>query len=202
MAGLSPATSGTVTARGRVAPLLELGAGFHPLASGRENAYINGLFLGLSKQEIRARLPEIIAFAGLEDFADRPVRTYSWGMTLRLSFSVAVHVRPDILVVDEVLAVGDADFREKCYRHFESLRKEGVTVVFVSHDFATVERLSDRAVLLEKGRVALEGAPKTVIERYVTVLAEQSPAFRKSFLEALGMTEADVALASSRQERR
>lgn len=111
LAGLSPPTTGKVTARGRVASILDLGAGFHPLATGRENAYIYGLLLGLSKDEIRVKLPDIIRFAELDEFADRPVRTYSSGMSLRLSFAVAVNVQPDIFIIDEVLAVGDADFQ-------------------------------------------------------------------------------------------
>jgi ABC-type polysaccharide/polyol phosphate transport system ATPase subunit len=185
MAGLSPPTTGRVTARGRVASILDLGAGFHPLATGRENAFINGLLLGLSKEEIRAKLPEILRFAELEEFADRPMRTYSSGMTLRLSFAVAVHVRPDIFLIDEVLAVGDADFQEKCFSHFESLKREGVTIVFVSHDLGSVERFSDRVLLLEAGRISASGDARDIVSKYLQDLAERSPAARRQLEQAL-----------------
>ncbi len=185
MAGLSEPTNGTVTANGRIASLLDLGAGFHPRATGRENAYINGLLMGLSKQDIRDKIPEIIRFAELEAFADRPMRTYSWGMTLRLSFSVAVHVRPDIFIVDEVLAVGDADFQEKCYEHFESLKQQGITIVLVSHDVANIERFSDRVALLDQGRIVTVGEPRAVVNEYLTRLAERSPAARHALQRAI-----------------
>ncbi len=185
MAGLSPPTGGSVTARGRVASILDLGAGFHPLATGRENAFMNGLLMGLSKGEIRAKIPEIIRFAELERFADRPMRTYSSGMTLRLSFSVAVHVHPEIFLIDEVLAVGDADFQEKCFAHFEKLKGDGVTIVFVSHDLASVERFSDRVVLLENGRIRTIGEPREIVSLYLKELAERSPAARQQLERAL-----------------
>jgi len=185
MAGLSLPTSGTVTAHGRIASLLELGAGFHPRATGRENAFINGLLMGLSKQEIRAKIPEIIRFAELEEFADRPMRTYSTGMTLRLSFAVAVHVRPEIFLIDEVLAVGDADFQEKCFAHFDALKQEGVTIVLVSHDMSAIERFSDRVLLVERGRIVSTGEPRAIVSQYLTELAERSPAAQKALDRAL-----------------
>jgi ABC-type polysaccharide/polyol phosphate transport system ATPase subunit len=185
MAGLSLPTTGTVTAHGRIASLLDLGAGFHPRATGRENAFINGLLMGLSKQEIRAKIPEIIRFAELEEFADRPMRTYSAGMTLRLSFAVAVHVRPDVFLIDEVLAVGDADFQEKCFAHFEALKRDGVTMVLVSHDMSAIERFSDRVVLVEHGRIVATGEPRAMVSQYLTELAERSPAARQALERAL-----------------
>lgn len=185
MAGLSVPTTGAVKTRGRVASLLDLGAGFHPRATGRENAFINGLLMGLSKQEIREKIPEIIRFAELEAFADRPMRTYSTGMTLRLSFAVAVHVRPDIFLIDEVLAVGDADFQEKCFAHFESLKRDGVTIVLVSHDMSSIERFSDRVVLVDRGRISAIGEPRAIVSQYITELAKRSPAARRALERAL-----------------
>lgn len=185
LAGLSPPTTGRVTARGRVASILDLGAGFHPLATGRENAFINGLLMGLSKNEIRAKIPEIIRFAELEQFADRPMRTYSSGMSLRLSFAVAVHVRPDIFLIDEVLAVGDADFQEKCFAHFDSLKRAGVTIVFVSHDVNSIERFSDRVALMDSGQIREIGEPRAIVSQYFTELAERSPAARRALGRAL-----------------
>lgn len=185
MAGLSPATTGVVKTKGRVASVLDLGAGFHPRATGRENAYINGLLMGLSKDEIRAKIPEIIKFAELEEFADRPMRTYSSGMMLRLSFAVAVHVRPDIFLVDEVLAVGDADFQEKCFAHFEALKRDGVTIVFVSHDLSSIERFADRVALVEGGRIRTIGDPRDIVTLYLKELAERSPAARRQLEQAL-----------------
>ena len=206
MAGLSVPTTGTITANGRVASLLELGAGFHPRATGRENAYINGLLMGLPKEEIRAKTPEIIRFAGLEEFADRPMRTYSWGMSLRLSFAVAVHVRPEIFLVDEVLAVGDADFQEKCFDHFEALKKDGVTIILVSHDMNNIERFSDRVVLLEHGCLVADGKPRAVIGEYLEMLAQRSPAARRALDRALiawqraQQAEREEASATSQRE--
>jgi ABC-type polysaccharide/polyol phosphate transport system ATPase subunit len=167
IAGITQPTRGQVSVHGRVSALLELGAGFHDQISGRDNAVLNAVLLGLSLQEARLRLDEIIAFAELERFIDEPMRTYSYGMLLRLGFSVAVHVRPEILLVDEVLAVGDAEFQTKCFAHIEALRSRGVTIVIVSHDMAAIERFTDRAVLLEQGEIVLEGAPGEVIARYI-----------------------------------
>jgi lipopolysaccharide transport system ATP-binding protein len=189
MMGISAATRGTVGVNGRIAGVLELGAGFDPLATGRENAYVNALILGLSKREAEEKMPEIIGFAEMEDFVDQPVRTYSSGMTVRLAFSVAVHVRPDILLVDEVLAVGDADFQEKCFAHFEALKSAGTTIVLVSHDLDSVRRFADRAVLLDRGRVAMDGEPKVVVDEYLTRLAEKSPAIKRALERAAAAGE-------------
>jgi ABC-type polysaccharide/polyol phosphate transport system ATPase subunit len=168
LAGISPPTSGRVTTNGRVSALLELGAGFHPQLSGRENAIVNAVLLGLTIQEAQDALPEIIQFSELGDFIDQPMHTYSSGMFMRLGFSVAVHVKPDILLVDEVLAVGDAEFQSKCYPRLDHLREAGVTVVIASHDLPAVQRYTERALLLKEGRVCMEGAPAQVLHTYLT----------------------------------
>jgi ABC-type polysaccharide/polyol phosphate transport system ATPase subunit len=166
IAGITRPSSGTVEVHGRIAALLELGAGFHGQISGRENAVLNAVLLGLSLPEARARLGNIIAFAELEDFIDEPMRTYSMGMFFRLGFAVAVHVHPDVLLVDEVLAVGDADFQQKCFQHIEGLRRKGVTIVIVSHDLPAVERFTDRVVLMNAGQIVADGEPRAIIRRY------------------------------------
>ena len=166
IAGIYKPTSGRVVIEGRAAALIELGAGFHPEFSGRENIYINGIILGLSKREIRRRFDEIVAFAGLEEFIDSPVRTYSSGMYMRLGFSVAVHVDPDILLVDEVLAVGDAAFVRRCLDKMDEFRRQGKTLVLAGHDLVLVEQWCDAAILLERGRVAAQGFPPDVVAAY------------------------------------
>jgi ABC-type polysaccharide/polyol phosphate transport system ATPase subunit len=166
MAGITQPTAGAVEIRGRVAALLELGAGFHGQISGRDNALLNAVLLGLSMQEARERLDAIIAFAELEAFIDEPMRTYSLGMFLRLGFAVAVHVHPEVLLVDEVLAVGDAEFQQKCFGHIEELRRRGVTIIIVSHDLPAIERFTDRAVLMDHGLIVMDGRPGEVIRHY------------------------------------
>ncbi len=166
LAGITTPTTGTVEVRGRVAALLELGAGFHGQISGRENAILNAVLLGLTISEARARLDDIIAFAELQDFIDQPMRTYSFGMFLRLGFAVAVHVHPEVLLIDEVLAVGDVEFQEKCFAHIDELRGRGVTIVIVSHDLPSIERFTDRIVLMDKGLVTADGYPADVIGLY------------------------------------
>lgn len=193
LVGISPPTTGSVRISGRYAALLELGAGFHPQATGRENAYLNALFMGLTKSEAKAKVPEIIAFSGLEAFADQPMRTYSTGMYLRLGFSVAVHVQPDILLIDEVLAVGDADFQEKCFDHFARLKERSTTIVLVTHNLDILQDFADRVILLERGRVVRDGEPRDVVSYYLEGLVRESPAARRVFLRALqerGLIEA------------
>jgi ABC-type polysaccharide/polyol phosphate transport system ATPase subunit len=168
VAGISQPTRGRVVTHGKISALLELGAGFHPQISGRENALINAVLLGLSLAEAREALPQIIEFSELGDFIDQPMRTYSSGMFVRLGFAVAVHVRPDILVVDEVLAVGDAEFQSKCFAHMEKLRDAGVTTVIASHDLYTIQRYTDHALLLEHGRMVAEGKPAHVLHAYLS----------------------------------
>jgi lipopolysaccharide transport system ATP-binding protein len=168
IADLARPNMGEVRVQGRISALLELGAGFHPQITGRENAILNAVLLGLSRKEAAERLPEIIAFSELGDFIDQPMRTYSSGMTIRLGFAVAVHVKADVLLVDEVLAVGDTEFQEKCYAHIEKLRAEGVTIVLVSHDLGSVVRFCDRAVLLQHGRLQIDGESQPVVHEYLS----------------------------------
>ena len=167
IAGVHPPTTGTVSAHGRVSSLIELGAGFHPDLTGRENVYLNGAILGLTRKEINTVFDDIVAFSELQDFIDSPVKIYSSGMYVRLGFSVAVNLEPDILLVDEVIAVGDEDFQRRCYEHIEGLRRRGTTIVVVSHDMATVKKLCDRVAWVEGGRVLEEGDPADVVRAYV-----------------------------------
>ena len=147
---------GTVDMRGRVSSLIELGAGFHPDMSGRENIYTNASIFGLSKKEIDARVDEIIAFSELEDYIDNPVRTYSSGMYMRLAFSVAINVDADILLIDEILAVGDAHFQEKCFEKMQEIKKSGTTIVIVSHSLGQIEEICDRSIWIDAGRIRME----------------------------------------------
>ena len=154
--------------RGRVSALIELGAGFHPEISGRENVFINGIMLGLSKREITRRFDEIVEFAELEDFIDAPVKTYSSGMYLRLGFAIAIHVDPDVLLVDEVLAVGDEEFSHRCLDKFAEFKRRGKTILLVTHALGLVERFCDQAVWLNAGRVSAIGDPPRVVGEYIT----------------------------------
>lgn len=166
---LSP-TEGSVEVNGRIAALLELGAGFNPDFTGRENVYLNGTVLGLTRAEIDARFDEITAFADIGEFIEQPVKSYSSGMYVRLAFSVAIHVMPDILVVDEALSVGDEAFQRKCFARIEKIRDAGATVLFVSHAPSTVLELCNRAILLDRGELLAMGSPKHVISRYQKML--------------------------------
>jgi homopolymeric O-antigen transport system ATP-binding protein len=160
-------TRGEAEIRGRVGSLLEVGTGFHPELTGRENVYLNGAILGMKRREISAKLDEIVEFAGVERFMDTPVKRFSSGMYVRLAFSVAAHLEPEILLVDEVLAVGDAEFQRRCLGRMESLGESGRTVIFVSHNMQTVAQLCDRAILLERGQVVLDGDSSEVVARYL-----------------------------------
>jgi ABC-type polysaccharide/polyol phosphate transport system ATPase subunit len=175
IAGIFAPTAGAVRVNGRVAALLELGSGFNPEFTGRENVYMNGAILGFSKKELDARYRSIEEFAAIGNFIDEPVRTYSSGMTVRLAFSVAIHADPEILVVDEALAVGDAWFRRKCMRRINELRDRGVTIVFVSHSTADVRAIGDRALWLERGRMRAIGDATEVMDRYLAA-ADPKPA--------------------------
>lgn len=162
-------TEGRVLLRGRVASLLEVGTGFHPELTGRENVFLNGAILGMTQREIRKKFDEIVAFAEVEKFLDTPVKYFSSGMYVRLAFAVAAHLEPEILVVDEVLAVGDSEFQKKCLGKIEEVsRKEGRTVLFVSHNLAAVAELTDRALLLNSGSVAIDGSVSDVLSAYLT----------------------------------
>ena len=168
VAGITKPTSGVVRVRGHVSALIELGAGFHPEISGRENVFINGIMLGLTKREITRRFDEIVEFAELEDFIDAPVKTYSSGMYMRLGFAVAIHVDPDVLLVDEVLAVGDEGFTHKCLDKFAEFRRRGKTVLLVTHSLGLVERFCDEALWLDAGEVRGSGDPRRVVAAYIT----------------------------------
>jgi len=205
VAGILQPTSGRVVTRGRLAALLELGAGFNPEFTGRENVYLNGEILGFSPAEIARILPGIEEFAGIGEFIDRPVKEYSSGMYVRLAFATAIHVDPEILIVDEALAVGDAIFANRCIRKFEELKEKGVTVLFVSHDLGLVKQLSHRAVFLLNGEIQAIGAPKDVIDRYIGMVlerqksdrekSERSKALKSSFRHGDGSSEVlDVQL--------
>jgi lipopolysaccharide transport system ATP-binding protein len=166
IAGVLKPTSGSVQTNGRICPLLELGAGFNSELSGRENIVLNGILLGMTRREIDACTDEIIDFAELSQFIDAPLRTYSSGMIMRLGFSVAVHLNPDILLVDEVLAVGDERFRAKCLLRIQEFRERQCTLVFVSHDIGAVATISDRVALVEAGRLVGIGEPARIIDMY------------------------------------
>jgi lipopolysaccharide transport system ATP-binding protein len=173
LAGIYRPDGGKIMVQGKVGALLELGAGFHPEFSGRENIFINGIVLGLSKREVRQHFDDIIRFAELEAFIDEPVKTYSVGMYMRLGFSVAVHADPDILLIDEILAVGDEGFTQKCYDRLAAFRRRGKTIILVSHDLSTVSRWCDRVVWLENGIVQEQGLPQRVIDLYRQHIAAQ-----------------------------
>jgi lipopolysaccharide transport system ATP-binding protein len=165
-------TSGRVNVRGRVASLLEVGTGFHEELTGRENIFLNGSILGMKQREVEAKLDQIIEFAGVERFIDTPIKRYSSGMRLRLGFAVAAHLDPDVLIVDEVLAVGDAGFQKKCLNVMEDLRNGGRTVLFVSHNMAAVENLCSRGIWIDSGRVRQDGATYEVIRSYLSSFVE------------------------------
>lgn len=170
VAGITKPTSGHVSVTGRISALIELGAGFHPEISGRENVYINGIMLGLSKKEIARRFDEIVEFAELADFIDAPVKTYSSGMYMRLGFAVAIHVDPDVLLVDEVLAVGDEGFTHKCLDKFGEFRRRGKTILLVTHSLGLVERFCDEVLWLDTGQARASGDPRRVVGMYVTAV--------------------------------
>jgi ABC-type polysaccharide/polyol phosphate transport system ATPase subunit len=187
LSGIVKPTSGRVAVGGRIGSLLELGAGFHPDLTGRENVYLNGSIHGLRRAAIREKLDEIVSFAGLEDFIDLPVRTYSSGMYMRLGFAIASHIEADVLLLDEVFAVGDEAFQRKCFGKIFEFKQRGGTIVFVSHDAGAVERLCDRAVLLSDGRVAFDGPTHEAVIAYRRMLAgERDPEERAAGLKEWG----------------
>lgn len=170
IAGVTRPTAGSVTTIGRIAPLLELGTGFHPDLTGRENVYMNGCILGLTNRRISELYNRIVDFSELEEFIDTPVKRYSSGMYMRLAFAIAIHCEPDILVVDEGLAVGDAAFQEKCLRSFEETQSRGTTVILVSHNLALIETYCTRAIMLDHGRKAADGDAGDVVGMYRQIL--------------------------------
>ena len=166
VAGTITPSEGTVRATGRISSLLELGAGFHPDLSGRENVFLNAAILGIPRADVRRRFDAIVDFAGLREFIDMPVKNYSTGMYARLGFATAIHLSPEILLIDEVLAVGDEHFQKKCLQRMGELRTRGTTIVLVSHSMETVKSMCDRACLLLNGRLVTDGPPERAIERY------------------------------------
>jgi ABC-type polysaccharide/polyol phosphate transport system ATPase subunit len=172
IAGIAKPTAGTVSVRGKISALIELGAGFHPEISGRENVFINGIMLGLSKKEIASKFDEIVKFADLENFIDAPVKTYSSGMFMRLGFSIAINVNPDVLLVDEILAVGDAAFIPKCLDRIDDFRRRKKTIVFVSHDLTMVGKICDKVAWMKDGQLKMLGEPKRVTDAYLQDVAE------------------------------
>jgi ABC-type polysaccharide/polyol phosphate transport system ATPase subunit len=180
IAGITKPTSGTVEVRGRVSALIELGAGFHPEISGRENVFINGIMLGLTRREIQQRFDEIVEFAEVREFIDAPVKTYSSGMYMRLGFAVAIHVDPDVLLVDEVLAVGDEAFTHRCLDKFAEFKRRNKTILIVTHALDLVERLCDEALWLDAGATRAAGDPKRVIGAYVADVEQSEGAFLKA----------------------
>ena len=206
ISGIIKPTSGRAEAGGRVGSLLELGAGFHPDMTGRENVFLNGSIHGLKRAYIREQLDEIVAFAGLAERIDHPVRTYSTGMYMRLGFAIAAHIDADILLLDEVFAVGDEQFQRKCFGKIFEFKQRGGTIVFVSHDAAAVERLCDRAILLRDGNVEFDGPTHDAIVRYRRLLAaDRDPDERGAGLKEWGTGEArieDVVLLGPDGEER
>jgi len=176
VAGVYTPTSGRVEVHGSIAPLIELGAGFHHELTGRENIMLNGLLLGLSKRQVQEREARIIEFAELGEFIDSPIKQYSSGMYVRLAFSVATEVDPDILIVDEILSVGDGGFREKCFDRIRQFRNSGKTILMVSHDMATMSNFCSRLLLIHQGRLIEEGGPSRVVSRYQELLSSPQPA--------------------------
>lgn len=168
--GVLNPTSGNIVINGRISALLELGAGFNMEYTGIENIYLNGTMIGFSKEEIDAKLQDILDFADIGDFINQPVKTYSSGMFVRLAFAVAINIEPEILIVDEALSVGDVFFQAKCYRKFEEFKEQGKTILFVSHDLSSISKYCDRVVLLNKGKKLAEGEPKEIVDLYKKIL--------------------------------
>jgi ABC-type polysaccharide/polyol phosphate transport system ATPase subunit len=192
-------TAGEITIRGRLSSLIEVSSGFHAELTGRENVYLSGVTFGMSRKEVSAKLPSILDFSGIADFIDVPVKRYSTGMYLRLGFSIAAHLNPDILLLDEVLAVGDVPFQWKCLDHIQRLRKEGRTIIFISHDLAAVERLCDRALVLSRGGIVCEGKPTAVTLEYQrsSMLASEPPEHAKGVSRKIECTRFSYRSANS-----
>jgi lipopolysaccharide transport system ATP-binding protein len=173
ISGIYRPDSGRLQVYGKLSSLLGLGVGFHPELTGRENIFINGMILGLNRRELKSLYPSIVEFSGLKEFIDAPVRTYSSGMHVRLAFSIAVSLSPDILLLDEVLAVGDADFQKKCRQRMEDFQRSGKTILLVTHDLATAETWCERLLLLQRGRVVADGNPSEVVRYYLDQIVNQ-----------------------------
>ena len=186
--GIYKPSSGEIDCSGRVSALIELGAGFHPDFTGRENVFLGGMIQGLTKKQIHDRFDEIVEFAELENFIDEPVRTYSSGMFMRLAFSVAIHVLPEILFIDEILAVGDQSFQDKCFHRLYQLKREGVTMIIVSHDLRSLQSICDRLIWIHLGEVKMTGEPRQVLASYTDFMRKQNEAkmIQQSFSEVTG----------------
>jgi ABC-type polysaccharide/polyol phosphate transport system ATPase subunit len=194
VAGIAKPSSGRILVTGKVSALIELGAGFHPEISGRENVFINGIMLGLTKKEITRKFDEIVRFAELEEFIEAPVKTYSSGMYMRLGFSIAINVNPEVLLVDEVLAVGDAAFVPKCLDRIDDFRRRKKTILFVSHDLSTVAKICNKVAWLKNGKIKMLGEPKRVVDAYMQdVTEEQEVEFRERKEEAASVSVASPA---------
>jgi lipopolysaccharide transport system ATP-binding protein len=187
-------TAGRVRIKGRVASLLEVGTGFHPELTGRENIYLNGAILGMTQREIRAKFDEIVAFADVEQFIDTPVKRFSSGMYLRLAFAVAAHLDPEILIVDEVLAVGDAEFQKKCIGKMQDVAGSGRTILFVSHNLASIEALSNRCLLVDAGHICGNGPPAAIVQKY---LSQNRSSYTNNIIALTAPKTADAAYVQS-----
>ncbi|MBA2380073.1 MAG: ABC transporter ATP-binding protein [Blastocatellia bacterium] len=194
LASITPPTSGEIIINGRLSALIEVGSGFHPELTGRENIFLNGSILGMTRREIATKLERIVEFAGIQQFVDTPVKRYSSGMYVRLGFSIAAHLDPDILLLDEVLAVGDAAFQAKCLKRIAELKESGTTIVFISHDLGAVERVCSRAILLDRGEIAAVGTANDVITKYQR--ADRSAAVRTSPEAHKNASEREVEITS------
>lgn len=192
LSSVTTPTSGEIAISGRLSALIEVGSGFHQELSGRENIYLSGSILGMRRREIATKLERIIDFAGVREFIDTPVKHYSSGMYLRLGFSIAAHLEPDILLLDEVLAVGDASFQTKCLDRITELHRQGRTIVFISHDLGAVERLCGRVILMNHGRIAAEGPARKVIQQYEEVGATYTPSQQHAVADAILSREATI----------
>lgn len=168
IAGVMSPTSGTISVQGRISPLIELGAGMHPELTGRENIFLNGAILGLSRKQIVENIQSIIDFSEIEEFIDQPIKHYSSGMYMRLAFSIAIHVKPEILIVDEILGVGDASFQEKCFKKMTEFKESGVTIIFVSHSLTQVEKFCSRAIYINHHQIQFDGTPQSAQEKYLS----------------------------------
>ena len=200
MANIHRPTSGTITHTGRISALLELGAGFHPELSGRDNVYLNGSILGMTRKQVDAAMDAIIDFSGIEEFIDTPVKVYSSGMYVRLGFSIAVNLDPEILIIDEIIAVGDEEFQRRCFDYLYELRKRGVTIIFVSHSLPLVQTLCDRAAWIEKGVLRAEGSALEVVDEYISTVNKAERVRLDS--EGHGRSDGDVETTGWRRSYR
>lgn len=200
---ITPPTTGEIRTQGRLASLLEVGTGFHPELTGRENIFLNGAIIGMSRSEIARKFNDIVQFAGIEKFLDTPVKYYSSGMYVRLAFSVAAHMEPDILIIDEVLAVGDAEFQKKCLSKMEEvIKKSGRTIIFVSHNLSAIENLCKRSMLLDKGRIVMTGDTNVVINHYLASIQRKRKAIYEFEEQAKPVSIEKITILNSEESPR